>query len=104
VSFHDAAGAWSQPVNLGPQINARARDYSPRISGDGQWLYFTSERGFLDANREQAYSYQEFNSALTATANGLGNLYRVPLAPVLAAARKRSVIQSPNRNGLGGQG
>jgi len=102
VSFHD--GNWSTPVNLGPRINTRARDYSPRISGDGQWLYFTSERGFLDKDQPQVLSYQLFNEELVAVANGLGNLYRVPLAPVLAAARKRSVIQSQTRNGLGGQG
>ena len=29
-----------------------------RISGDGKWLYFTSEKGFLDERREQAYTYQ----------------------------------------------
>src|SRR5205814_9749088 len=90
ISFHDADGHWSTPVNLGPQINTRARDYSPRISGDGQWLYFTSERGFLDKAQAQVFSYQLFNECLTTIANGLGNLYRVPLAPVLAAARKRS--------------
>jgi Tol biopolymer transport system component len=104
VTFHDTGGNWSAPVNLGPQINTRARDYSPRISGDGQWLYFTSERGFLDKDPAQAFSYQLFNEGLATVANGLGNLYRVPLAPVLSAARKRSVIQSQNRNGMGGQG
>jgi len=104
VSFHDAVGNWSAHVNLGPRINTRAREYSPRISGDGQWLYFTSERGFLDKVQPQVFSYQLFNEGLLTVTNGLGNLYRVPLAPVLAAARKRSVIQFQNRNGLGGQG
>jgi hypothetical protein len=94
VSFQDAAGTWSRLIALGPQINTRARDYSPRVSGDGQWLYFTSERGFLDVDREQAYSYEELNLGLLAARNGLGNLYRVPLAPVLAAARKQAVVQS----------
>jgi hypothetical protein len=104
VSFHASQGSWSAPVNLGPQINTRARDYSPRISGNGQWLYFTSERGFLDKDPAQAFSYQMLNERLATLANGLGNLYRVPLPPVIAAARKRSVIESQNRNGLGGQG
>ncbi len=32
VSFRDGE-TWTKPVNLGPRINGRARDYSPRISG-----------------------------------------------------------------------
>jgi Tol biopolymer transport system component len=103
VSFHNA-GNWTQPINLGPQINTRARDYSPRISGDGQWLYFTSERGFLEAPIDQPYSYQSFNNNLAKRGNGLGNLYRVPLAPVLATARNQAVVQSQNGNHDGGQG
>jgi Tol biopolymer transport system component len=88
VSFRDGE-KWSKPVNLGPKINGRARDYSPRISGDGKWLYFTSEKGFLDEGREQPYTYQLLTDNLKAVGNGLGNLYRVPLEPVLAAARAR---------------
>jgi hypothetical protein len=103
VSFHNAAN-WSQPINLGPQINSRARDYSPRISGDGQWLYFTSERGFLETPIDQPYSYQLFNNNLATQGNGLGNLYRIPLAPVLATARKQVVVQSQTGNRDGGQG
>jgi hypothetical protein len=88
VSFRNGE-SWSKPVNLGPKINGRARDYSPRISGDGKWLYFTSEKGFLDESREQPYTFQQLTAGLNKVENGLGNLYRVPLEPVLAAARAR---------------
>lgn len=88
VSFRQGE-TWSKPINLGPKINGRARDYSPRISGDREWLYFTSEKGFLDAPREQPYTYQELTGGLKTIGNGLGNLYRVPLDPVLAAARAK---------------
>src|SRR5882757_3736653 len=82
VSYRKGQG-WGKPTNLGPQINGKARDYSPRISADGEWLYFTSEKGFLDDKREQPFTYQEVNSKLTGVNNGLGNLYRAPLDPVL---------------------
>jgi Tol biopolymer transport system component len=88
VSFRDGE-TWSKPVNLGPKINGRARDYSPRISADGKWLYFTSEKGFLDQAREQPYSYQLLTDGLKTVGNGMGNLYRVPLEPVLAAAEAK---------------
>ena len=86
VSFPEGDG-WSQPVNLGPKINGRARDYSPRVTSDGKWLYFTSEKGFLDEQREQPLTYDEFSKGLMGVGNGLGNLYRVPLQPVLEVAR-----------------
>jgi WD40-like Beta Propeller Repeat len=98
VSFNDE-GVWGKPVNLGPQINTRARDYSPRISGDGKWLYFTSERGFLDEKREQPYSVQSLSWGLASITNGLGNLYRVPLEPVLRTAGKQVAAKSQNGNG-----
>jgi hypothetical protein len=84
---HLMDGRWSRPVNLGPKINGRARDYSPRISADGLWLYFTSEKGFLDEAREQPYTYQLLTDGLKTVGNGMGNLYKVPLEPVLSAAR-----------------
>jgi hypothetical protein len=93
VSFNEG-GVWGQPINLGPQVNTRARDYSPRISGDGKWLYFTSERGFLDEKPEQPYTTQSLSDGLASIKNGLGNLYTVPLGPVLKAARKQAVVKS----------
>jgi Tol biopolymer transport system component len=86
VSFQ-REGIWAKPINLGPKINSRARDYSPRISGDGKWLYYTSERGFLEDQKEQVLTYEQFEGSMRGVANGLGNLYRVPLEPVLEAAR-----------------
>jgi WD40-like Beta Propeller Repeat len=93
VSFSEG-GKWGQPLNLGTQVNTKARDYSPRISGDGKWLYFTSERGFLDQKSEQPYTVQSLSEGLASVTNGLGNLYRIPLEPVLKAARKQSVVKS----------
>jgi hypothetical protein len=87
LSFPDGAG-WSKPVNLGPKINGRARDYSPRVTADGEWLYFTSEKGFLDEPREQPFTFVELNRGLAGIRNGLGNLYRVPWQPILEAARR----------------
>ncbi len=87
VSLPEGAG-WSKPINLGPKINGKARDYSPRVSADGKWLYFTSEKGFLDDKREQPFTFEEFSAGMSQIGNGLGNLYRVPLQPVLEAARQ----------------
>ena len=87
VSFPEGDG-WSKPVNVGPKINGRARDYSPRVAADGKWLYFTSEKGFLDEHREQPFTFDELSKGLAGLGNGTGNLYRIPLQPVLESARR----------------
>lgn len=76
-------GKWTKPRNLGPRVNTRSRDYSPRISGDGKWLLFTSERGMSTEPRTTPITYDDFVKASRGLHNGLGNLYRVPLADVL---------------------
>jgi serine/threonine protein kinase/Tol biopolymer transport system component len=50
---------WQAPVNLGPQVNGSASDVLPRISPDGNMLYFCSDRG------------------------GNWNNYQVPILPVV---------------------
>ncbi len=36
-------GSWSEPINLGPDINTPAYEESPFITNDGQTLYFSSD-------------------------------------------------------------
>ena len=42
------AGKWSEPKNLGRKINSTAQELSPSLSGDGKYLYFSSNgrRGY----------------------------------------------------------
>jgi outer membrane protein OmpA-like peptidoglycan-associated protein/tetratricopeptide (TPR) repeat protein len=42
VSHLQPNGRWSDPVNLGPQINTAGDEFSPFIHADNQTLYFTS--------------------------------------------------------------
>jgi Tol biopolymer transport system component len=80
-------GKWSKTVNLGPAINTRARDYSPRISPDGKYLIFSSEKGFPIDKHDQPMTYDDFMQKTRGTFNGLGNIYRVPMDYVLQTAR-----------------
>jgi WD40-like Beta Propeller Repeat len=86
ISFTDS-GTWTKPKNLGPAINTPAREYSPRVSADGKWLYFASEKGFLTEKRDRPFTYEEFSEKSRGLLNGLGNIYRVSLAPILRNAR-----------------
>jgi Tol biopolymer transport system component len=79
-------GKFSKPINLGPAVNGPAREYSPRISGDGKWLLFTSER--LEKPPVLPLRYEDFVRLSRGLYNGLGNLYRIPLDSVLMTTRK----------------
>jgi hypothetical protein len=82
ISYYQG-GVWSKPLNLGRPINGKARDYSPRISPDGKYMVFSSERGFPTDKHDQPVTYREFAEQVRGNMNGLGNIYRVPLVDVL---------------------
>jgi hypothetical protein len=60
-------------------INSSAREYCPTGSPDGQYLYFTSKRGFADGPRARPFTTKELLEGLASTLNGGGNSSRVPI-------------------------
>ena len=44
VSFRDGRGNWSEPANLGPEVNSERSEYGATISPDGRYLFFTSSK------------------------------------------------------------
>jgi len=74
-------GAWT-PARKLTALSTPTRDYSPRITADGQWLYYTTEHGFADPPLDRALTYEEMERSLHGVLNGLGNIYRVPIAAV----------------------
>jgi len=89
VSFNQN-GLWSEAINLGPIVNTQAREYSPRVSPDGKWLYYASEMGMPYERKDQPITYQQYTEGMKSVRNGLGNIYRVPLAPILQEARAKT--------------
>jgi len=80
-------GVWTKPKNLGPVINTAAREYSPRISPDGQWLIFTSEQGMQTEKRDTPFTAEEFSRKARGLYDGLGNIYRIPMEYVFQITR-----------------
>ena len=70
-------GEWTAPRNLGPKVNGEQRDYSPRLSPDGKYLFWTSERGF-----GKPKNYREFVEQSHRTLNGWGNIYQIELSAI----------------------
>lgn len=48
LSFRGADGSWSEPRSLGPPINTPHLEYTPILSPDGKYLFFTSGRAGAD--------------------------------------------------------
>jgi len=79
VSFR-RDGAWRKPVNLGDKINSVAWDFSPKVSPDGKWFFFTSNRGFADKPLEKRLSYKELLQKLRSPGNGLRDIYKIDIS------------------------
>ena len=72
-------GAWTKPVNLGDKINSSGNEYSPLISPDGQYFFWTSTRGFADEPLKKRSTYQELMTKLRSSRNGLGDIYQMDI-------------------------
>ncbi len=77
---HLCGGAWSEPRNLGAAVNSSNWDFGPRMSPNGRFLFFTSNRGFTDRPLERRLSFAELTETLRAPGNGLRDVYRIETA------------------------
>jgi Tol biopolymer transport system component len=77
---HNRNGSWTKPVNLGEKINSSGNEYSPKISPDGKYFFWSSPRGFADKPLEKRQSYRELMNKLRGPRNGLGDIYQIDLA------------------------
>ena len=74
ISFNDS-GLWSEPVNLGSNINSSGNDGQPGLSADQKTLFYSYGKS---ANKPDAFmTYDELYAHLVGTKNGLLNIYRV---------------------------
>jgi len=44
IRFRNEDGKWSDPVNMGPEINSPGEEVTPRLSPDGRYLFFGAQR------------------------------------------------------------
>jgi hypothetical protein len=74
VVFRNDDDTWTEPVNLGPEVNTPgSQEYSPYVSPGGKYFFFMSSR------REQApparLTYKFFMDAATRPRNGNADLW-----------------------------
>ena len=73
-------GTWTKPTNLGDKINSAGWDFSPKLSPDGKWFFFTSNRSFADKPLAKRLTYQELLEKLHRPGNGLRDIYRIDIS------------------------
>jgi Tol biopolymer transport system component len=75
-------GKWTPLENLGPEINSPTYEFSPKISPDGKYFFYTSSKGFTESSFPKRLNYSELSQKLRGPQNGLGDIYYVDLSIV----------------------
>lgn len=82
-------GKWMAPVNLGGKINSAAAEYSPKISPDGRYFFWSSARTTIKAAQEKRLSLPELTNLIRSPGNGLCDIYYIDFA-ALGLEKSRS--------------
>ena len=97
-------GTWSQPLNMGPQINSAAWESQPSLSADGRVLYFLSDRKGGLGNRDIYVSHQIEPNKWTKAEN-LGSKINTSydeISPFVHANGRTLFFAANGRLGFGG--
>jgi Tol biopolymer transport system component len=73
-------GKWSEPQNLGDVINSKGWEFGAKISPDGKYLFFTSNRGFTDTPLVRPLNYKDLIDKIRNPGNGLRDIYQVDVS------------------------
>ena len=90
-------GVWSAPQNFGKNINSKRIEYSPMISPDGKYFFWTSTRNFTDAPLPKRLGTAAMMEKLHSARNGLGDIYRIDLSQLHL---KNDEPRMPNDQGM----
>lgn len=95
---------WSEPVNMGREINSTAWDSEPSISADGRTIYFSSERSGGQGRMDIWYSRLVENGSWSKAQNmGPGiNTKGDEVAPFIHASGNTLYYSSNALPGMGG--
>jgi WD40-like Beta Propeller Repeat len=84
VSHKQGDGKWSEPVNLGAEINSPSRELSPKLTPDGKYLVWMSCRVSALPAKPPRRTTPEVLEELRAAGNGVGDIYQIDVSAVPA--------------------
>ncbi|OEK00268.1 hypothetical protein BFP97_01510 [Roseivirga sp. 4D4] len=75
ISFRENETEWSDPINMGEDVNSDQVDGSPYVTPEGDYLIFTSGRLTKGTKETATKSYKDFSSSISSSNNGSLNFY-----------------------------
>ncbi len=83
IAFRNPDGSWKKPINMGPSINSEFQEQFPKVSPDGKYLFFTSNRFRVERkiNEEFFYkmplTYKKIQEIMNEPGNGRSDIFWV---------------------------
>ena len=77
---YQRSGAWTKAVNLGDKINSTGSEYSPKVSPDGKYFFWSSTRGSVSTSQTKHLTYAELLTKLRSPRNSLGDIYQIDIS------------------------
>ncbi len=75
ISFRIDGNEWTNPVNMGQEVNSTQIDGSPYVTPNGNYLIFTSNRASEDIKKRAIKNYRDFETVTSSSDNGSLNFY-----------------------------
>ena len=75
-------GSWTEPVGLPANINFAANEFSPKISPDGKYFFWTSARNRRGRDTSKRLTTAEYLNQIRSAGNGLSDIYQINIDAV----------------------
>jgi Tol biopolymer transport system component len=77
---YQRGATWTRATNLGDKINSSGAEYSPLVSPDGKYFFWSSTRGLPSTSQTKRLTYPDLMAKLRNPGNGLGDIYQIDLS------------------------
>lgn len=83
ISYRTQQGQWTTANNLGNKINGAGLTYSPYVSPDKKYLFFTSSRGYFKSPFAKRQNIKDLQQLIHSPLNGWDNIYWMKTGDIL---------------------
>ena len=73
-------GVWTKATNLGDKINSSGSEYSPLVTPDGKYFFWSSTRSLPATSQTKRLTYSDLLNKLRSPGNGLGDIYQIDIS------------------------
>lgn len=73
-------GTWTKAANLGDKINSSGAEYSPLVTPDGKYFFWSSTRSLPSTSQTKRLTYPDLMNKLRNPGNGLGDIYQIDIS------------------------